>query len=109
MPLCLAAAGSVRTRKKPQSATCAMLVHTFWPLSTYAVAVEHRARLEIGEIAARVRLGEALAPDLLGGEDPVQVARPSARRVPCFMRVGPSMESPLRLSGCGACARDISS
>jgi hypothetical protein len=29
MPLCLAALGSVRTRKKPQSATCAMLVQTF--------------------------------------------------------------------------------
>ena len=34
MPLCLAAVGSVRTRKKPQSATWAMLVHTFWPFST---------------------------------------------------------------------------
>jgi hypothetical protein len=34
MPLCLAAVGSVRTRKKPISATWAMLVHTFWPFST---------------------------------------------------------------------------
>ena len=34
MPLCLAAVGSVRTRKKPHAATWAMLVHTFWPFST---------------------------------------------------------------------------
>ena len=31
----LAAPGSVRTRKNPHSATCAMLVQTFWPLMTY--------------------------------------------------------------------------
>ena len=34
MPLCFGALGSVRTRKKPMSATWPMLVHTFWPLIT---------------------------------------------------------------------------
>jgi hypothetical protein len=34
MPLCLAALGSVRTSRKHQSATWAMLVHTFWPFTT---------------------------------------------------------------------------
>ena len=34
MPLCLAPLASVRTRKKPHSATWAMLVQTFWPLIT---------------------------------------------------------------------------
>ena len=34
MPLCRGAARSVRTRAKHQSATWAMLVQTFWPLTT---------------------------------------------------------------------------
>jgi hypothetical protein len=72
------------------------------------VSVEHGARLEIGEVAARIGLGEALAPDLLGGEDLGQVPLALAG-VPWRMIVGPSMDSPLRLSGCGASARDISS
>ena len=108
MPLCLAAAGSVRTRKKPQSDTCAMLVHTFWPLSTY----------QSPSSTARVwRLARSLPA--FGSENPWHQISSAVRilsrwrafwaAVPCFMRVGPSMESPLRLSGCGACARDISS
>ena len=44
------------------------------------VAVEHGARLEIGEVAARVGLGEALAPDLLGGEDLGEVPLALGRR-----------------------------
>ena len=38
------------------------------------VAVLDRLRLQRGEVGARLRLGEALAPDLLGGEDRLQVA-----------------------------------
>ena len=38
------------------------------------VAVLDRAGLQRGEVGARLRLGEALAPDLLGGEDRLQVA-----------------------------------
>jgi len=34
IPLCLEASGSVRARSIIQSAACAMLVHTFWPLTT---------------------------------------------------------------------------
>ena len=34
MPDCLRAAGSVRTRKNPQSACCASVVQVFWPLTT---------------------------------------------------------------------------
>ena len=33
MPACLRAAGSVRTRKKPQSACWASVVQVFWPLT----------------------------------------------------------------------------
>ncbi len=38
------------------------------------VAVAHRARLERGEVGARLRLGEALAPDLVGAQDRLEVA-----------------------------------
>ena len=38
------------------------------------VAVLDRLRLQRGEVGARLGLGEALAPDLLGGEDRLQVA-----------------------------------
>ncbi len=33
IPLCLGASGSVRARSIIQSAACAMLVHTFWPVT----------------------------------------------------------------------------
>jgi hypothetical protein len=33
MPDWILAAGSVRTRKKPQSACCASVVQVFWPLT----------------------------------------------------------------------------
>ncbi len=33
MPSCLGAAGLVRARQMPQSASLAMVVHTFWPVS----------------------------------------------------------------------------
>ena len=39
MPLCFGASGSVRQSRKHQSAMSAWLVHTFWPLTTYVVAV----------------------------------------------------------------------
>ena len=45
------------------------------------LAVSDRARLERGEVGARVRLGVALAPDLLAREDP--------RRVALLLRLGP--------------------
>ncbi|MCY1516579.1 hypothetical protein D9M68_512160 [compost metagenome] len=34
MPACFAAPGSVRTRQKIMSATCAVEVQIFWPLMT---------------------------------------------------------------------------
>src|SRR5215475_2519763 len=103
MPLCLATVGSVRTRKKPQSATCAMLVHTFWPFSTY----------QSPSSTARVwRLARSLPA--LGSEKPwhqsssafriLPRCRARCAGVPCFMRVGPSMEIPPRLTGWGASA-----
>ncbi len=44
-------------------------------VDTEVVAVARRLRPERGEVAARVRLGEALTPDLLAREDRRQVAR----------------------------------
>ena len=52
-----------------QSAMCANDDHTFWPLTTKYVAAPLDPRAHGGEVGAGVGLGEALAPDLLGGED----------------------------------------
>jgi hypothetical protein len=59
--------GSVRASSIIQSAICARLVQTFWPLITYGAGLERR------EVRARVWLGVALAPDLLAGEDLLEV------------------------------------
>ncbi len=45
------------------------------------VAVLHRPRLQRGQVGAGVRLGVALAPDLLAGED--------LRGIPLLLRLGP--------------------
>src|SRR5215510_8360937 len=74
MPLCLATVGSVRTRKKPQSATCAMLVHTFWPLSTYQ-SLSSTARVWRLARSLPALGSEALAPELFGVEDLPEVPR----------------------------------
>jgi hypothetical protein len=44
------------------------------------VALVHRARLEPGQVRSRARLGEALAPDVLGGENARHEARLLRRR-----------------------------
>src|SRR5262245_4378724 len=44
------------------------------------IAVAHRARLQIGQIGARVRLREALAPELVGCQDLGQMALSLSRR-----------------------------
>jgi hypothetical protein len=44
------------------------------------IAVSHRAGLEVREVGARVGLGEALAPHLVGGEDVPQMALLLLRR-----------------------------
>ena len=35
-PLCLGFSGSVRTMTMPKRATCASVVHTFWPLTIHS-------------------------------------------------------------------------
>jgi len=51
----------------------AKVVQTFWPLTTHS-SPSLTAGLQRGEVRARLRLGEALAPDLLAGQDRLQVA-----------------------------------
>ena len=36
MPLCFTCSGSVRTSTMPKLATCASVVHTFWPLTIHS-------------------------------------------------------------------------
>ena len=91
-----------------QSAMCANDDQTFWPLTTNTSPRALHPRAHRGEVGARVRLGEALAPDLLGGED-LREVRLLLLLGPCAMIVGPAMPSPITPMCDGACARADSS
>ena len=72
--MCLGASGSVRATSMHHLASWASVVHTFWPVTTQSplsltalVFSDARSEPDVG-------LGEALAPDLLGGQDRLQVA-----------------------------------
>ena len=107
MPLCLAALGSVRTNRKHQSATCAMDVHTFCPFTTKCSPSR----------TARVWRFARSEP-AFGSENPWHQSSSAVRifarwrcccaAVPCFMSVGPSIDTPPRLTSCGDSARAIS-
>ena len=107
MPLCFAASGLVRTSRKHQSATWAIDVQTFWPLTTNASSSR----------TARVcRL--ARSEPAFGSENPWHHSSSAVRifcrcrrccaGVPYFISVGPSIERPPRLTNCGDSARAIS-
>ena len=76
MPLCLGASRSVRASTKHQSAQCAWLVHTFWPVDHPLAVDELGAGLDVGEVGPGARLAVALAPQLGAGDDPGQEALP---------------------------------
>ena len=44
-PLCLGTSGSVRASSRPKEANCALVVHTFWPLSDHEPSSFWRARV----------------------------------------------------------------
>src|SRR5881409_1301779 len=51
-----------------------------WTSMAHVIAIEHAARLQIGEVGARVGLGEALTPELVGGQDLLQMPGLLGRR-----------------------------
>ena len=61
------------------------------------VAVADRGRAQVGEVGAGLRLAEALAPVLVGGEDPGQPLLLLLRRCPSAMIIGPICQMPLAL------------
>ena len=73
-----------------------------------AVAVGHRAGLERREVGARVGLGEALAPDLLAGEDRAEEAVLLLVGAPDHQR-RPAEQDAEHVGGSGARARPSSS
>ena len=62
MPSCFGASGSVRTRQNIQSASARVRGPDLLAVHHPEVAVEHGARAQRGEVAARARLAVALAP-----------------------------------------------
>ena len=79
-PWCDFDSGSVRHTTKHQSARCASVVHTFWPVITHSSPSSTARRLDVREVGAGVRLGEALAPQLLDRLDLRAGSAASARR-----------------------------
>ena len=73
-PLCLGASGSVRATSMHHFEYWAKVVQTFCPVTTHSSPSLTALVFSEREVGARLRLGEALAPDLLGGEDRLQVA-----------------------------------
>src|SRR5207247_623716 len=107
IPLCLGASGLVRTSRKHQSATCAIDVQTFWPLTT---------KCSPSSTPRVWRL--ARSEPAFGSENPWHHSSSAVRifcrcrvcwaGVPYFISVGPSIESPPRLMNWGDSARAIS-
>ena len=108
MPLCLGRGGIGAHEQEAPVGHVAHAGPHLLAVDHEVIAVEHRARLEIGQVGARVRLGEALAPELLGGEDARQEAPLLRRACRSFMSVGPSIDTPPRFTICGDSARAIS-
>ena len=69
MPLCLGASGLVRTSSMHQSATWAIAGPDLLAIDDERVARQHGAGSERRQVAPRVGLGEALAPDMFARED----------------------------------------
>ena len=68
------AGGSVRASTKHQSAQWASEVHTFWPWITHSSPSSSARVCDVGQVAAGVGLGVALAPQLGAGHDRRQEA-----------------------------------
>src|SRR5580700_4239169 len=108
MPWCFGASGSVRTKRKHQSAKCAPEVHTFWPLTT------KRSPLSIARVRRLAR-----SPPAPGSEKPWHHRSSPARMagrcrffcasVPSWIKVGPNRPIALAPGSIGAWARKYSS
>ncbi len=72
---CLGASKSVRASRKMWSARWPADVQVFWPLITHSSPSSTAEVRMPGEVGTGVRLGVALAPALLAGQDPRQVVR----------------------------------
>ena len=73
MPRCGGASGSVRASTAHQLAYCAPRRPRLLAVDHEVVAAVLRARAQRREIRAGIRLGEALAPDVVAAEDPLEV------------------------------------
>ena len=73
MPLCFGRFGSVRAMSMPRLHSCAVEVHTFWPVMIHSSPSLIALRLQAGEVGAGARLGEQLAPRVLAVQDAEQV------------------------------------
>ncbi len=68
MPWCFGTSGLVRASSMPWSHHCAAEFHTFWPVTTNSSPSRSARHAESGEVGARARLAEQLAPRVLTRE-----------------------------------------
>ena len=80
MPRCLGTSQSVRARSSPKSAWCALVLHSFCPLTIHSSPSRARARREPGEVGSVPGFAEQLAPRVLAGHRRAQEPLPSRRR-----------------------------
>ena len=73
-PLCLGTSGSLRATSMHHFASWANVVQTFWPVIRQPPFILDGFGLQRCEVRARLGLREPLAPDLLRGEDRLQIA-----------------------------------
>ena len=101
--------GSVRASTKHQSAQCASDVHTFCPVITHSSPSSSARGRHVGQVGPGVRLGVALAPQLLAARDRRAGTGAAAPACRSAISVGPSRPSPMWPTRPGPPARAYSS
>ena len=79
-PRCLGTSGSVRHTASVTSATCALEVHTFWPVITHSSPSRTARRRRRREVGSRVGFAEQLTHHEVAAVQPGQVRAPDLRR-----------------------------
>ena len=107
-PRCFGASWSVRATSMHHFASCAYVVHTFWPVTTHSspsrtarVLSDARSEPDPGSEKPWHQISSA---DRIGGRK-----RRFCSSVPCAITVGPPIARPSVFAICGAPARAVSS
>ena len=108
MPRCLGASGSVRTKQRQKSASCAPDVHTFWPLTTKQPS--RRSAFVVSDARSLPALGSLMPRHHVISPLSVGTTKRSfCSSVPNSTMEAAQMESPCGLSDRGTCRSEMTS